>query len=488
MDIRAREEYLPLAMKRTLPKGILPESEMVEWKQSLSEWREIVETCAAFATAKGGTIYVGVSPKGERVGVQIGQGSLEDLANKIKVNTDPPQFPSIVITGAANRSILEIRVDQSTVKPVWGFGRPIKRVGRTNQFLHRDEAHRLLEVSTGRTWDSYACEGFTDKDIHKKAVKDFLRRAGMKISTPVDDVIKNLKLLSHHGYTHAAALLFGKRPQRFHVEAQTKCARFKGTTSVHFIDERTFEGPILEQLDNAMDFVTRNTRQAIVITGKPAHDVVPEYPEEAVREAITNALCHRNYADAGTIQVRISDDCLEVWNPGSLPHGISVQSLYHQHRSSPRNVLIAGALFRARLIEHWGTGTLRIIDACREHNIKVEFENEANTFIVRLRQLSPLFSAQPPSEARSVAPVRTQVGTKSALSRHQVAILRLCQAEASLVELMRVVGRSDRTKFRVRFVRPLLEAGLLEMIIPDKPNSRLQKYRLTARGSALLGR
>ncbi|MBU4212528.1 MAG: ATP-binding protein, partial [Verrucomicrobia bacterium] len=70
-----------------------PESETVEWKQSLSEWKEIVETCAAFATASGGTVYVGISPKGGRVGVQIGQGTIEDLANKIKLNTDPPQFP-----------------------------------------------------------------------------------------------------------------------------------------------------------------------------------------------------------------------------------------------------------------------------------------------------------------------------------------------------------------------------------------------------------
>lgn len=175
--------------------------------------------------------------------------------------------------------------------------------------------------------------------------------------------------------------------------------------------------------------------------------------------------------------MRISDDCLEVLNPGSLPHGISVQSLYHQHRSSPRNVLIAGAIFRARLIEHWGTGTLRIIDACREHNIKVEFENEANTFIVRLRQLSPLFSAQPPSGVQS--------GVQSEMQRQILGFLR--KEDLAKKGIAERLGKSGRTRYLNDLVRKLIVLGLIERTIPDKPNSRLQKYRLTLRGKALVG-
>ena len=134
---------------------------MVEWKQSLGEWKEIVETCAAFATARSGTIYVGVASNGTPCGVPIGKGTLEDLANKIKLNTDPPQFPSIEMTGTETERILVIRVEESPIKPVWAFGRPIKRVGRTNQSLKRDEAHRLMMMTTGQTWDALPCERFT---------------------------------------------------------------------------------------------------------------------------------------------------------------------------------------------------------------------------------------------------------------------------------------------------------------------------------------
>ena len=86
---------------------------------------------------------------------------------------------------------------------------------------------------------------------------------------------------------------------------------------------------------------------------------------KAVREALINALCHRDYASVGTVQVRIYDDRLEVWNPGRLPPDLTIEALYRQHASHPRNPRLAHALYRARLIEHWGTGTLRIIRALR---------------------------------------------------------------------------------------------------------------------------
>ncbi len=102
-----------------------------------------------------------------------------------------------------------------------------------------------------------------------------------------------------------------------------------------------------------------------------------------MREAIVNALCHRNYAAAGTIQVRIYDDRLEVWNPGVLPPGLSIESLSREHPSRPRNPRLAQALYRARLIEHWGTGTLRMIQAAKDRELRLEFGQDGGVFMVR---------------------------------------------------------------------------------------------------------
>ena len=464
-------------MKKVRRKVLPKESQTVEWKQSLGEWKEIVETCAAFATSKGGTIYVGISPDGTCDGTKIGKRSLEDLANKIKTNTDPPQFPTMETTGPDDAAMLEIRIEDSPIKPVWAFGRPLKRVGRTNQRLKRDEAQRLVEISTRRTWDAYQCPEFTSKHILKRAVRDFLERAGMKLSTPVGDVLTNIGMPAEaSGYCNGAALLFGRRPQQFFVEAQVKCGRFIGTDSVEFLDEITLDGPILHQLEEALAFVTRNTRQAIRITGKPSHDRIPEYPERAVREAIINALCHRDYTDAGTIQVRIYDDRLEVWSPGGLPYGVTLRQLYRRHRSHPRNRLIAQALHRARLIEHWGTGTLRIIEACKERDIDVEYTVECGCFIACLRQRGKV-SQIPPEPG-------LELGLESGLeSDVAVQILSaLSGGPRSRSQIAAALGHKRISGAVNRCVKDLLARRLVEYTIPEKPNSRLQKYRLTDKG------
>src|SRR5215216_3822192 len=101
---------------------------------------------------------------------------------------------------------------------------------------------------------------------------------------------------------YAAALLFHARPQRFLPMAQTQCARFDGTASVRFLDEQTFDGDVIFQIESAIAFVRRNTRRELRITGAAAHEVIPEYPDEAVREAITNAVCHRDYTVHATVQ------------------------------------------------------------------------------------------------------------------------------------------------------------------------------------------
>lgn len=366
------------------------ESESIENKLSLSERKEIAESVAAFATASGGTVRVGVSDQGAAVGVQIGNRTLEDLANYIRDNTCPPQYPSISSTDSNAVAVVTVSVEESPVKPVWAFGRPLKRVGRTNQRLSPDETRRLMELTTGRTWDALPCPGLLPTDLPREVVESFLQRAGQDPSTATEGVLRNLNLLSGDAPCNAAALLLTRNPGRYIAESQVMCARFLGTASVQFLDEQTLSGNVLSQVDEALAFIARNTRQQPVITGRPEREVVPEYPDDAVREAVTNAVCHRDYTMTGTVQVRIYDDRLEVWNPGTLPAGLSVEELYREHPSRPRNPRLAAAMHRARLIEHWGTGTLRIIQACKARGMpQPEFISEMGSFIVRFAGSQP---------------------------------------------------------------------------------------------------
>jgi len=279
----------------------------------------VVETLAAFGTARGGSVLIGVAPDGTRVGVQLGGRTVEQLASQVKQNTEPPQYPSIEIGGPEESAVIAVRGEESPMKPVCAFGQALRRVGTSNQRLTLDEAHRLREQTTGRTWDALNCERLAVRDLDRAAIADFLRRAGQPVNTPTQTLLPNLRLTSGTGLSNAAALLFARYPNRFLSSAQVQCGRFRGTSSVDFLDEQLLEGTVLQQIDHAIAFVTRNTRQAIRITGRAEREILPEYPDGAVREAITNAVCHRDYSATSMVQVLIYDDRLEVWNPGTLP-------------------------------------------------------------------------------------------------------------------------------------------------------------------------
>jgi ATP-dependent DNA helicase RecG len=420
------------------------EYEHVENKRSLSERHEAIISVAAFATARGGLVRFGIAPEGRRVGVQIGRVTLEELANAIRQNTDPPQYPSITVEGDEASGVITVQVEESPIKPVWAFGKPYKRVGRTNQSLSRDETQRLVDQTTGRTWDALPCIGLTEEALDRRAIENYLKRAGQDVSTSTSTVLETLRLrLPDGSLCNAAALLFAAKPWLHLTGVQVKCGRFRGTTSVDFLDARDLEGNVLTQLDDALAFIERNTHQAFRITGRPEREIVPEYPDAAVREAITNAICHRDYAAAGHVQIRIYDDRLEVWNPATLPFDLTIAQLYEEHHSHPRNRKLADAFYRARLIEHWGTGTIRMVRACEARGMKQpEYRFDMGAFIVRFWSL-PVVQERPQQiklnerQMQAVALIRRQGPiTVSQYAAHVGIAERTARRElANMIEL-----------------------------------------------------
>jgi len=373
------------------------EGESVELKRSLGEWKEIVKTCAAFATARGGCVYIGVRDDGRVEGVQIGKRTLEDLANKIAQNTAPKLVPSITVRQKQGRTILEVEVDENSTKPVMAFDRALRRSGKTNQVLSASEIAELYLATRGVTWDQTARADASLDDIDAEKVRKFLSRARTERQweidprTPVEQVFHQLNLSNNGQLTVAALLLFGREPQRFLVQAKVRCARFKGDDEVQFLDLKVIEGDIISQVEEAMVFVRRNTSMAVKFEGKLERTERWEYPLDAIREAITNAVCHRDYANSGNVQVRIYDHSMVVSNPGGLPSGLTVEDLRKPHESKPRNKLIADAFFLIKYIEQFGTGTRRMINDCREAGIpEPGFESAADSFRVVFRKAVPL--------------------------------------------------------------------------------------------------
>ena len=369
------------------------ESETVEYKPSLSQTDKILECVSAFSNTNGGTLVIGVKDNGEVVGVDIGKRTIENLANRIKQHTDPMVYPSICIEEFDAKHVVLLEVEEGKQKPVLASGRAYKRVGRTNQKLG-SEAIRSLALETSKVyWDERVCEDASFDDIDEDKVHLFLQRAKyerrleLDPRTPGREALENLGLVSGGKPTNAAILLFGKNPQRFFSQAELRCARFKGVKPLEFIDLKVFDGTILEQRDDALEFVQEHIELHAKIVGLERLEIW-EYPLDAIREAITNAICHRDYEISATVQVRIFDDRLEIWGCGPLPEPLSVEDLKKRHRSILRNPVIGKCFFWIKYIEQWGTGTNRIIDACLNQGLPEPiFEEFSGSLVVTLRKL-----------------------------------------------------------------------------------------------------
>jgi ATP-dependent DNA helicase RecG len=233
------------------------EYQHIEFTRTLGERHEGVIALAAFATSQGGEVRFGIDPDGHRSGVQLGRNTLEELANYIKTNTDPPIFPSITVEGDPGDAVVVVRTEESPIKPVWAFSTPYKRVGRTNQKISREETERLFDLTRGMTWDALPCSGLKIEHLDRALVESYLRRARQDETEATEVLLDNLSLRAGNQLLNGAALLFASNPQRWIPGSYVKCARFRGTNSVDFIDEQSFSGDVVSQIEKALAFVDR---------------------------------------------------------------------------------------------------------------------------------------------------------------------------------------------------------------------------------------
>lgn len=348
-------------------------------------------------------------------------------------------------------------------------------------------------------FDAAVCPDAALDDLSPEKIRNFVgiaRRArGFPLAenTAPEQVLESLHLLNKGRPTHAAILLFGKEPQRFLISSEVKCARYHGTEVRKPIPfYQVYKGTVFDLVDQAVDFVLSKINLAV---GTREHGtqapVEYEMPPEVVREAIVNAVAHRDYTSNGSVQVMLFSDRLEVWNPGTLPPSLTLEKLRHPHGSVPGNPLLAEPLYLTKYIERMGTGTGDMIKLCREAGLAEPEFSLTDGFVTTIRRkperafltVGGVLQPESPSGSRTPSPF---TGTKLGPSRDQVIVLSKCLEESDILLLMASVGRSNRTKFRDQVLNPLLKDGLLTMTIPDKPRSSKQKYRLTEKGKTLL--
>ena len=327
-------------------------------------------------------------------------------------------------------------------------------------------------------FDGDVCHDATLRDIDAGLVSAFVEKAEargrltLRGTRSTKAVLQNFHLLRDGLPTNAAILLFGKQPARFVTSAQVHCFHFFGVEKRKPIaSQKPFDGTLFEVIDDAVEFMLSKLDHRVGTRAESTQaPVEPEIPRSVIAEAVVNAVAHRDYTSNGFVQVLVFADRIEVWNPGELPPGLTPELLRQPHGPIPRNPLIAEPLFRVQYAEKAGTGITDMISDCRAVGLREP------TF----RQCGPHFVT---TIFRPLLKSMTEQVTE------QVKRLLEClEKEMSREEIMAVLGLRHRPHFMREYLKPALEAGFVEMTLFDRPNSRFQKYRLTAKGRALRNR
>lgn len=477
------------------------ESATLEFKKSTAEKDRACRTLCAFANDQGGRVLFGVTPAGKAVGQTVNDRTLEELAQEFQ-NFEPPLFPSVErVPVAPGLEVLVVSVARSG--RVTSFrGVAYERVLNTTRVMPRDVQQRLLmeELHATQRWENQPAIGWTVAQLDTREMEQTLNEAIRRgrcedpgTREPMD-ILRGLNLLTGDGQlSRAAVALFCKEdePRPDFPQLLLKVARFKGTTRDEFLDNRQFGGNAFALMRKAERFLIESLPIAgRIIPGQMAREDTPLFPMEALREALANAFVHRDYGiGGGYVAVAMYDDRLEIISLGELHFGLTPEALLRSHESKPWNPLIAQAFYRRGIIEAWGRGTLKIARLMRDTGLEPPITTVRTGAVVVTFDVAAARKARgwpemdgTAEEGTKSAPSQYQVGTKSALSWDQVQVLELASIPKALAELMIPSGRTDRTKFRNQVLRPLLDTGLLEMTIPDKPRSSKQQYRTTSTG------
>ena len=364
------------------------ESQNTEYKLT---WRdEYLKWVCGFANAQGGTIYIGIDDKGNIKGVDNIHRLSEDIPNKIATRLGI--IADVNILAKDNLQYLEIKVQPSNI-PISLNGAYHYRSGSTKQELKGIALQQFLLKKLGRSWDDIPHETATLNRISRTAIDYFLNHAirasrmpSSALSDSTETILDNLNLITDDGkLRNAALLLFAENPQRYFPGSEFKIGRF-GVSESDLMFQDVVEGNIIQMTEKVIELLrSKYLISHIQYEGLQRIEKL-EIPEDALRELINNAICHKDYMGVA-IQMKVYNDRVELWNDGLLPDGMEPSDLLKPHKSKPRNKLISAVFYRAGYIETWGRGIEKVCAAFESYGLKPpQFEYTCgglNTIIYR---------------------------------------------------------------------------------------------------------
>jgi ATP-dependent DNA helicase RecG len=446
-----------------------------DFKEAVSD---LAEDIVAFANASGGRILIGVAADHSVPGVT----NMDEAKSRVQ-NTAGHCDPPLSVTFEEIASVLVVHVPEGTDKPYRCSNGFYLRVGPSSQKLNRDQIVEFLKAEGKVRFDELEHPGFEfDRQFDRQKLGKFLARAGITevLETPV--MLRNLGAASDRPgsapVNNTGILFFAKNLDHTYRHTVVTCALYKGIQKADVLDRKDFNEDILSSIESAMVFLRQHLPVRYEFTRAPQRHEIPELPLEALREAVINAVCHRDYFEHGAnVMVEIFDDRVEISDPGGLPKGLSPAEF--GTRSVMRNPNIVSLLHRLGLIEKMGTGINRMRNWMAEAGLQPpEFKFTTFFTVTFLR----------PRHARQVGGANGAVNgavfgaVKPATVSRMLDILKMLQ-EAGVMNVATLHEQSGISRRTLqRDLAHLVERKLIEF----QGSMKTGAYVLTAKGKNLI--
>ena len=444
------------------------ESQNIEYKES---WRdEYLKWICGFANAQGGYIYIGVSDDREVIGVGDSKKLMEDIPNKI-VN-QLGIVCDVNLLHESEKEYIEIVVQPSPM-PISYHGKYHYRSGSTKQELNGPSLQQFIMKKVNQTWESLTQDNASMSDISEEAVRFFQRQAVSSgrvsntcLNENVEQTLRRLHVITPDGkLTMAALLLFGRDIEQWCPSAIFRIGRF-GSSDADLISSDDISCPLVMMPENIMQVLrSKYLISPIRYDGMQRREPL-EIPAEALREMLCNSIIHKDYQKT-FIQMKVWDDHITLWNPGSLPEGFTVETLMGSHESNPRNNLIARTFYLLGYIENWGRGYEKIVEGFTNAKLAIPtFEEVRGGLMATIRREKFMSHIEKPDTARFIKDFIKEHGIE--LTDRQQEILHLLSKEPELTsqKISQKISHKNAATPRtiIKDMNYLQEIGLLKRV------------------------
>ncbi|MCM1411477.1 MAG: putative DNA binding domain-containing protein [Lachnospiraceae bacterium] len=360
------------------------ETEILEFKKSTGELKEAMHSISAILNKhQYGELYFGVKADGTVVGQTVTEESLREVSQKIGNSIEPKIYPEVKQVNIEGRDCIYVKFEGNQT-PYFAFGVARIRVADEDLVMSSQELANYIRKNNkeGNRWENLISNKTID-DVDEELLKKYTNRAHEvgRIAIGYTDkriVLNQLELSEGNALTNAGKTLFADD-----LLQDIQMAIFATTERLTFNDIQRYHGPVLKLVDLAENYIKSNIHWKVEFTGSLQRTEIPEIPMDAIREALLNSFCHKDYSTGQSNEVAIYRDRVEIYNPGSFPEGYNPQDFIDRsERPIRRNPKIARMLYYSKDIESFGTGLKRIADACMAVGVRYEFQKLKSGFVV----------------------------------------------------------------------------------------------------------